>query len=295
MAKPYYGLTAEAPVFEGMSQYRDPLNYELCGKRTRLVFDDGQTYIVNFLSGSTLSWSRYGAQGSVEYYECAKIADAYFVNFELADAPPRVNITLVLDAPQRLVTMVITKTDYDEQYPYMCESEYFFGYIDTPGYPAPKHRHAFTADLVGKRIHWHYNPGLEIIHVYYCTDYCRVTFPPATAWGDASPEEWEAMLERAPYDEKAAYIKVRDGLYLVSVLEQNMSRRGLTGNSLLFLIDAKRVHDVGRSFGHAGLQEGNVHGENYIFGAYGNFVYSDGKLEAKPNIYLQQNKPGEVN
>jgi hypothetical protein len=48
------------------------------------------------------------------------------------------------------------------------------------------------------------------------------------------------------------------------------------------------VHDVGRSFGHAGLQEGKVRPENYLFSAYGDFVYSDGVLEAKPNVYLDK-------
>jgi hypothetical protein len=46
------------------------------------------------------------------------------------------------------------------------------------------------------------------------------------------------------------------------------------------------VHDVGRSFGHTGLMEGKLRGENYLFGAFGEFVYSDGKLEARPNVFL---------
>ncbi|MDR1913600.1 MAG: molybdenum cofactor biosynthesis F family protein [Clostridiales bacterium] len=288
MGKPYYGIMPEEPVFEGMSQYRDPLNFELDGKKFRLVFDGGieQEYFINFSSANTLTWGEFGEAGVIERYECAKLEDVYFVNFEFTLLKPRTNITLIIDLASRLVTMVKTITNFHKKYIYLCEAEFFFGYVDIPGQQVPAERHAYTKDLVGKRIHWHYNPSLEIIHVYYCENYCRVTFPPNTGWGDATPEEFNALLEREPYDEKASYIKIRDGLYLVSVLEQNMAKRGMTGNSLLFLIDTKRVHDVGRSFGHAGLQEGKVRPENYIFGAYGSFVYSDGVLESKPNIYL---------
>jgi len=33
------------------------------------------------------------------------------------------------------------------------------------------------------------------------------------------------------------------------------------------------------------MDKGQVHPENYIFGAFGEFVESDGKLEAMPNRY----------
>lgn len=92
-------------------------------------------------------------------------------------------------------------------------------------------------------------------------------------------------MKREPYDEPAHYIKIKPGLYLVSCQEKNMASRGRTGNSLLFLIDTRRVHDVGRSFGHAGSETGKVHPENYIFGAFGEFVPSDGVLESQPNPY----------
>ena len=288
--EPYYGLLPAAPVFEGLSRYREPFNYELTGQKFRLVLDGGQKFFVDFLTGNTLLWAAMGTPGQVEYYECAKGEDStFFVNFELTGTTPRTNYTAILDTAERLVTLVKTVTGHDEKYPYLVDSEYFFGAIDVPGISLPEKRHGFTTDLVGKRIHWHYSPTLEIIHVYYCTDYCRITFPEGRAWGSMSREEFQEMLDLEPYDEKAAYIKIKDGLYLVSVMEQNMSRRGFTGNSLLFLIDTVRVHDVGRSFGHAGLREGKVRPENYIFGAFGDFVYSDGVLEAKPNVYLKKN------
>jgi hypothetical protein len=109
-----------------------------------------------------------------------------------------------------------------------------------------------------------------------------VTFEEGKSWGDIPVDIWNAILEKNPYDEPAWYVKIKENVYLVSVLEQNMARLGNGGNSLLFLIDAERVHDVGRSFGHAG-QAPEFVPENYIFGAYGDFMFSDGVLEAKRN------------
>lgn len=285
---PFYGLGETAPKFEGLSQYREPFCYELVNQGFCLVMDDGKKYFVEFVTGDTLRWGELGQVGATEYYECAKGGEgAYFVNFELAAVTPRTNLTLILDVSERLLTLVTTIGAYDPQYPYLCDSTFVFGAIHIPGFELPEKRHAYTSDLLGKRIHWHYSPNLEIIHVYYATDYMRITFPEKNTWSMVR-EDFADTMEREPYDEKAAFIKMRDNLYIVSCVEQNKSKRGLTGNSMLFLIDTLRMHDVGRSFGYAGLQEGKVHPENYVFGAYGNFIYSDGVLEAKPNVYLAE-------
>ena len=288
VTEPYYGIRAERPVFEGMSQYLEAYNFELAGKTLRLVFDDGKKYVAEFLDGHTLRWSEMGAKGTVEHYDCAKGAeDVYFVNFEFVNVKPRTNLTLVVDTAERLVTMVKTLTGYHPKFQYMTDSTYHFGAIDMPGFPLPTRRHKFTADLMGKRIHWHYAPGIEIVHVYYATDYMRVTRPDGKGWGALDASEWDELIEREPYDEPAAFIKIKHGLYLVSCMEKNMACRGFTGNSLLFLIDTLRVHDVGRSFGHAGMETGKVHPENYLFAAFGEFVPSDGVVESKPNRYRE--------
>lgn len=284
----YAGIRKEKPVFEGMSQYRDPLCFELAGRYYSLAMDDGVRYAITFLDGHTLRWGEFGKAETVEYYDCAKAEDGvYFVNFELKERTPRTNISLVIDVDERLVTMVTTITGYHPKFPYMVDSKFLFGALDVPGFQMPKKRHKYTADLLGKRIHWHYAPGIEIIHVYYATDYMRVTQPANTGWAGADPKAWQELMDREPYDEPASFIKLRPGLYLVSCMEKNMACRGWTGNSLLFVIDTRRVHDVGRSFGHAGMETGHVHPENYIFGAFGEFVESDGVIESQPNLYRE--------
>ena len=283
-AKPYLGIREERPVYEGLSHYREAFNEELTGHTYQLVLDNGTKNVIEFLDGHTLRWSELGHSGTVEHYECAKGGDeVYFVNFELIAMKPRTNLTLVLDTGESLVTLVRTVCGYNSKFPYMVDSQYFFGAIDVPGCSMPTRRHKFTTDLLGKRICWQYGPDKSIVHVYYATDYIRVTMPEGKGWERYGQEECNEMLEREPYDEPAAYIKIKQGLYLVSCLEKNIACRGGTGCSLLFLIDSVRVHDVGRSFGNVGLNEGHVHPENYLFGAFGEFVPSDGILESQPN------------
>ena len=286
----YFGIFKKEPQFEGLSQYRAPFNFELAGKEYKLVMNQEKDFFVRFADGHSLEWSQIGGAPTREYYECAKTDElTFFVNFELAGVKPRTNITLVLDLEQRLVTVVRSVTNFNEKYPYLIKSEFDFGALDLPGFPLPFARHGYTTDLVGKRIHWHYSPKFDIVHVYYNPYYMRVTFTPermARMAATAPPPGEDSDFRRYPYDEPTVYIKIKEGIYLVSCIETNMSRRGLTGNSLLFLEDLKRMHDVGRSFGHAGLREGNVHGENYLFSAFGEFVKSDEEEDSRKNAWI---------
>ncbi len=287
----YYGIMKKKPEFYGLSRYCPPFLFELAGKQFKLVMDNEEDFFVNFATGHTLEWSTYSQmERRREYYECTKIDElTYFVNFELTDYSPRTNITLILDMENRLVTFVRTYTGFSKKYPYLVESDFDFGAIDLPGYPLPLERHGYTADLVGKRINWTYAPHMSIVHVYYCTNYIRATFMPGERpmMREVTPEEREEM-ERFPYDEPTTYIKIKEGIYVVSVIEQHRSRRGDTGNSLLFLMDLVSVHDVGRSFGNTPPSSGAIEPENYLFAAFGEFVYSDGELEAKENPYLKK-------
>lgn len=286
----YYGTELKKPEFEGLSQYRPHPNYELAGRSFRLVMDNSGEVTVRFLTGSRLELERKDGK-YVEQYDCAKGADlAYFVNLEITGSKPRNNVTLILDLMTRLVTIVDTYSNYREGLPMLVDHVYDFGAIDLPGYTLPMKRHGYTTDLVGKRIQWHYSPEFSIIHVYYHPNYIRATFSPEALARMALPapgsnaDGWAVY----PYDEKAVYVKIRDGLYVVSFTEQNYSKRGKIGNSLLFLMDTDRLHDVGRSFGHAG-QFGAMtfHPENYLFGAYGEYMApdGDGQMETDPPFY----------
>jgi hypothetical protein len=289
----YHGILPRKPVFEGLSRWRQPFNYELVGKSWRLLMDSDPDYWVSFRSGHELEWGVSGKETRVYHYESTKGEEqTYFVNFELQGSSPRAGFTLIVDLEQRLVTLCKTFARFSAKYPTLIDSEYDFGAIVMDGYPIPKKRHARTADLLGKSIHWHYAPDFEIIHTYYSPHHARAVMAPSMLRNmppptEADLESFELWREN-PYDEKAAYIKIKRNVYLVEIIEQHMSFRGLPGNSLLFLMDLERVRDVGRSFGHAGnVGPGNVHDpENYMFAAYGEWVQADEETLHGKSVYI---------
>jgi putative NADH-flavin reductase len=283
----YYGIEKKKPQFEGISRYKPQLNFELAGKRFHMLMDFGRDIDVDFVSGSRLVWKQGDDPAYDASYECAKgAALCYFVNFEPKQMKPRTGITLIADLQTNLVTVCRSKTRFHQRHPTLVQTSFDFGAIETDGALPGKKRHCYTADLVGKRIHWKYSPDWSIIHVYYHPHYMRGTFTPdMIARMEQTPEQREGW-EGNPYDERTHYIKIRDGLYLVECSEHSMARRGVPGNSLLFLMDTRRVHDVGRSFGHTGQFGGEGYlPENYLFGAFGEFVESDGTVERNPPFY----------
>lgn len=264
-------------AFEGLSQYRGPLVYELAGKAFYLVMDDGTEGTLAFATGESLSWAPKGGQAVSERYECLKAEeDTYLVNWEVTGAKPRTGITLVLDLEQSLVTAVLARMGTNPRFPNLVTNEIVFGAVKLDGRELPLKRHGFTSDLVGKRICWTYNPQMAVTHVYFDANYIRVAARPGE---EASP--MAAEMRENPYDERCHYIKIKQNLYLLSFLEDNLTFRGRTGNNMLVLMNAARLHDVGRSFGLG--QTGGP--ENYLFSAVGAWMESDGAVESEPSKY----------
>lgn len=263
--------------FEGLSQYKPPFVYELCGKSFYLIMDDGTEGILNFTSGESLLWAPIGEAPVCERYECLKAEeDIYLVNLEVVGAKPRTGITLVLDLEQNLVTVVIAHQGTSKKFPNLVTNNIVFGAIKIDGQELPKKRHGYTSDLVGKRITWTYFPGMTITHVYSDANYIRVPIP-----GEEDQSQMAQALRENPYDERCHYIKISKNIYLLSFLEDNHTFRGRTGNNMLILVNVARIHDVGRSFGLglAGVPE------NYCFTAIGSWAKSDGVTEAMPSKY----------
>jgi putative NADH-flavin reductase len=281
--QPYYGILTKKPFFQGNSQYRQPFNYELSGKRFRFVMDIGKDIDLHFISGQYLEWAEGEDIPRKYYYECIKgDATTYFVNFELFGIKPRTVNGLIIDLEQRLVTFNKTTTDFHAKLPYMIKSEFDFGVIDMEGFSLPKIRHGYTMDLVGKRIQWNYSSDFSIVHVYYSPRYMRVTFPPGLM-PPPSSEEDAARWQEFPYDEETVYIKIKKNMYSLNCVENNMTKFGGVGNNLFWLMDLERVRVVGRSFGRA---PGDLAHENYLFTAVGKFVKPEGDIESVKSVYL---------
>lgn len=260
---------AESPKFEGISQYRGPMVYELAGKSFHLIMDHGEDFVLQFLTGEILAWSEWSKPLKWEKYDCLKADDTtYLVNFEVADASPRTGMTIVLDLEQRLVTVVKAYQGTSRKYPNLVTNDIDFGAIQTPGMELPKKRHGYTTDLSGKRIFWNYG-AFALTHVYTDSNYIRI--------GEGMGE----IPESAAYDERCHYIKVKENIYLLSFLEDNLTYAGKTGNNMLILANTARLHDVGRSFG-LGLTGAP---ENYMFAAIGAWNYDKDGVEDRPSLY----------
>ncbi len=261
--------------FEGASQYRGPMVYELAGRSFYLVMDDGGEGLLSFVTGESLIWSPIEGPQTCQRCDCLKAdEDTYLVNLEVTGAEPRTGVTLVLDCEQSLVTAVIARQGTNRRYPEMVTNEIIFGAIKNSGTALPKKRHGFTGDLTGLRITWRYSPEVGMTHVYYCPHYIRAAFPGQnTIVSDPAGGH--------PYDENCAYVKIKEHIYLVSFLENNMTIQGGIGNNMLILMNTARLHDVGRSFG---LHRDRTP-ENYMFSAIGAWAESDGGIEAAPSKY----------
>ena len=279
--------------YEGMSIFRPPLVYELTGRRFTLVFDDGYDRTLVFKDRKTLSFGKTGEEK--EYaYDCLKVADrCYYVNFEDRTLRPRLGITLVLDLMQDLVTMGLAHLYVNQRIPRMPSIDFVFGGILREDGTVPTVRHGFTSDLVETAIDWNYGT-FDIAHVYTTEHYYRISFTPR---GLDRVRRGNPALTRAPapapqeprpvaqdvYEDHCSFIKIRDHIYLVSLLETVLAKRNGHGNSLLILMNLDEMHDVGRSFGSNNEGED----ENYTFGAFGVRIDANSTLAKKSSYYIR--------
>ena len=284
--------------YEGMAVFRPPLVYELTGRKFTLVFDDGFDRNLFFKDRRTLSFGKPGEEKDYAY-DCLKAADrCYYVNFEEdMSLRPRLGITLVLDLMQDLVTMALSRLHTNPKIPRMPYVDFVFGAIVREDGTVPSVRHGYTSDLVRTAIDWNYGV-FDIVHVYTTERYYRVTFTPRgllrvrrsnpdigkqTKPAEPKPDDAPKPAQPDVYEDHATFIKIRDRVYLVNLLESQLAIRSGHGNSLLVLMDLDEMHDVGRSFGTNG--EGGE--ENYTFGAFGVLHDASDMLAKKSGYYIR--------
>ena len=252
--------------YEGMSVFRPPLSRELDGKRFLLAMDSGHRWELAFGPDGRAGVSFDGTAKECAF-ECLKAADGvYLVNMNDPFVSWHAALTFILDAEKGLVTAARARIGQDPLYPRMPAIRFDFGAAVRPDGSLPDKRHGYTADLVGRAVNWNYGE-FEIVHVYSSERYYRVAFSEKrlARMRAEAPERFSGGEKPRLYEDCADYIKIRDGLYVVSLLETVLCRRNGHGNSLLFVMDMVSLHDVGRSFGTN--KEGND--ENYTFGAFG--------------------------
>lgn len=267
-------------VFESHEKYLRKLDDDLIGKTYRLSMDDGEEYELRFITGDVVEWRTSGQSFKWEKYGCLKADETtFFVASELSGTKYRTLITLVIDELNDLVTMAISRMGIFPKRPRLADVEFVFGALRRPDKPLPTKRHAYTRDLVGKKITWYYATGFINTHIYTSERYCRIR--PLT--GDYAQSSNGNAPEKIFYDEPVRFVKIKEGMYLISFIEDYTNRvdPNIGGNNLVILADLEAGADVGRTFSKNQKQE-NEHG---MFRAYGELIEEDIPVEFEPTPY----------
>lgn len=259
-------VVPEPYPFVGLSQYQPPFSFELKGQRFVFQMDDGADLEMEVPEKET---SLFGPVGAMEKYalECLKIDDdTYLVNLKKENEAAVK--TLVMDLAQGLVTVQSAALLKNPRQPGVAESTVVFGAIVQENGKVSDLRHGYTSFLTDKAIHWRFGSG-EIIHAYASERYCRYARPDA---------EMQRLVE-----ERADYIKIRDGIYAVIVNEGMCGPESEKGGNRFFLMNLDRMYAVGRvlCLNEAGKPE------YYAFGACGRYVDQSALLEMKTTAFIR--------
>jgi len=261
-----------------IDQFTQPHVTELEGEKFHFVMDNGHDYYLDFTGEEDLEWHWDGDKAKHAAYFCLKGDDTtYLVSFELdefLDKHEREEHFFIIDREQRLVTFCRCKVGENPKLPWLISSQYIFGAIEVPGMPLPLKRHVFTTDLLGTRVEWHWNTGMVTRHSYFTSSFYRITVPGAS-YGQA--DRSDALMQAIPStDEVAQFIKIKDNLYLFSLVEELMERKladcdpPYRSNDMKFLQNYDRMYHVGRTFGNVKDEaSGTIRPCHIRFGAFG--------------------------
>jgi len=276
---------------KSITQYRPPLCYELVGKSFTFLMDDGFDYGLSFADEKNVKWTWKDEKNQKAEYFCVKADETtYLVSYELQGREKRENHTFVIDLENWLVTRILSVVGENPRFPYLIKPKYEFGMIRRKDVPYSVYpRHGFTSDTVGNVVQWNYG-AMETCHIYYCSDFYRITYPPEN---ESTRILNEAVASLPSSDEPVAYIKIKDGIYLLSLTESNSEkllgdRMPFRSNTMCMIQNYRRVYQVGRTFGTRvmGGKEQSLH---LIFGATGKLRNGDEKFAKflnDPNPFL---------
>jgi len=282
-----------------ISQYCPPKCFELAGKNFNFVMDTGEdtgVAALRFLDETRVEWSvKNSDQFKTDQYECRKGDDwTYLVTYCIEGRTPRENHTWIIDREQSLVTFLRCSLGENPFWPYLIESHFSFGYIKEEGKEhTDRRRHGFTDDVIGTSVKWVYGHDMATVHIYHTSNWYRITYPKGKRDNeeDSSVSAIRELMKAMPgSDEPAYYVKIKEGMYLVSVTEQNMEKilgekAGFRSDTLCFLDNWNRMYSVGRGFGTMTM-DGQDREIFVMIGKYGVPEEADAHFFTDPNPYL---------
>lgn len=210
-----------------------PPSEYLVGKEFVLRLDNRPGVEYRFDSIDQLRWREEGQREWVEEsYEAWEPApDVIMFAHFLTGKPEYDKYSVVVDFDSALATVIHGTIGT----PYIANEaavKTLFGVVEMEGVAAPRYRrHEFTDELVGRAISYSYSPGLTSMHLY--------TTPHSLSWIIFGQDGAGGMEWSGP----AAYVKIRDQLYLAYWLEEACN--GVLGTIVL---NMRTMHDCGNSY-----------------------------------------------
>jgi hypothetical protein len=210
-----------------------PCSDALAGLPVSLRFDDGTTLDYQFIDKHQLRYRTGGTpQWRTERYEAFEADTKLFMVAHMISGSPIHGMTLALDLRDGLVTWFDTYHG-NLEHPREPVRDIRFGVIEAEGLTPPKYRrHEFTKELVGHSYTWNYTYSTTSQHIY------------SSPWSYS----WSIMMENGMpgvmWSSPCAYIKVREGVYMVSWIEERSQ-----GGCSTILFNSKTMHDCGTCFG----------------------------------------------
>jgi hypothetical protein len=220
----------------GMAGNALPPSDYLVGRALTLRLDGRPGMEYRFDSIATLRWREEGQRSwNEERYEAWEGAPGVvmFGHF-LTGAAQHDKYSVVIDFDAALATVIHGTVGT----PYIANetaAQTLFGVIETEGLVPPRYRrHEFTDELVGRAVTYNYSPGLTSMHLY--------TTPHSLSWIIFGQDGAGGMEWSGP----AAYVKIRDQLYLAYWLEE-----ACNGTLGTILLNMRTMHDCGTGY-HCG-------------------------------------------
>lgn len=187
-----------------------PYSERLVGKTFTLRYDDGPAWEYRIDEKYALQWRAEGdGTWQTETYRAFEVDENLLLFGHLhSESRPRVSVKIALDLDNGLTTCM--RSEMGTAY-YGNEASYeaHFGVGEMEGVEAPQYvRHEHTDELVGRSFTRSYSDDMTSMHLY--------TTPHSTAWTIYTDDQSLGTQWSAP----ASYVKLRDGVYLVNVVEE---------------------------------------------------------------------------
>ena len=219
----------------GMAGNKLEVSDYLVGKAMTIRYDHGPAIEYHFDNIHSLRWRKQGAgEWTTARYESWESAPNLIMFAHLLAGEPDHDCHVVVADFDYSLASCLHGTMGSPYIGNEAQVENLFGVIDREGIPAPKYmRHQFTDELVGKAITWNYSTetGLTSMHLY--------STPHTLSWIIFGQDGAGGLEWCGP----AAYVKIRDGIYLGYWLEE-----ACNGTLGTILINLNTMHDCGAGY-----------------------------------------------